>query len=45
MNFAPVGILMMLVFSLIPIAILWYVIYSATRAGLRAAMRETGHTL
>ncbi|HUW77577.1 MAG TPA: hypothetical protein VMV52_02365 [Candidatus Nanopelagicaceae bacterium] len=44
MNFAPIGTLLMLAYALIPIAILWYVVFSATRAGVRAAMKETGPT-
>jgi hypothetical protein len=44
MNFAPVGILLVLAYALIPVAILWYVLFSATRAGVRAAMRESGPT-
>jgi hypothetical protein len=42
MNFAPIGILLVLAYALIPLAVLWYVVFSATRAGVRAAMRESG---
>ncbi|HUW78348.1 MAG TPA: hypothetical protein VMV52_06320 [Candidatus Nanopelagicaceae bacterium] len=39
--FGAIGILALLAYSVIPIAILWYVVFSATRAGVRAAMRES----
>jgi hypothetical protein len=42
MNFAPIGILLVLAYALIPLAVLWYVVFSATRAGVRAAMRDAG---
>jgi hypothetical protein len=40
--FGAIGILALLAYSVIPIAILWYVIFTATRAGIRAAMKESG---
>jgi hypothetical protein len=40
MSFAGVGILFVILYAAIPVAILWYVIFTATRAGVRAAMRD-----
>jgi hypothetical protein len=39
-GFGGVGLLFVILYTAIPVAILWYVIFTATRAGVRAAMRD-----
>jgi hypothetical protein len=38
--FGTLGILALLAYSVIPVVILWYVVFTATRAGVRAGMSE-----
>jgi hypothetical protein len=44
-HFAPFGIIFVIASAVIPIALLWYVIFSATRSGVRDAMKEMGTSL